>query len=144
MKVNGVDVFDPNTGEVRSDGADGIACWFIDTDYNEESFFVRHAYFLGANDPYKRAQDHAEGRDRRGSLGDAQQRHLAPVRQAEVGPHRGEGDQPPRRRGDEGVPGGVMAQRHRVKLHVENLGPIRDASLTFADLTVLIRPPGVW
>ena len=36
----------------RSDGADGIACWFIDTDYNEESFFVRHAYFLGANDPY--------------------------------------------------------------------------------------------
>jgi adenine-specific DNA-methyltransferase len=53
IKVNGVDVFHPNTGEVRSDGADGIACWFIDTDYNEESFFVRHAYFLGANDPYK-------------------------------------------------------------------------------------------
>ncbi len=52
VKVNGVDVFDPSTGEVRSDGADGIACWFIDTDYNEESFFVRHAYFLGANDPY--------------------------------------------------------------------------------------------
>ncbi|MDP1798224.1 MAG: site-specific DNA-methyltransferase [Planctomycetaceae bacterium] len=52
VKVNGVDVFHPNTGEVRSDGADGIACWFIDTDYNEESFFVRHAYFLGANDPY--------------------------------------------------------------------------------------------
>jgi len=53
VKVNGVDVFIPQTGEVRSDGADGIACWFIDTDYNEESFFVRHAYFLGANDPYK-------------------------------------------------------------------------------------------
>lgn len=53
IKINGVDVFHPNTGEVRSDGADGIACWFIDTDYNEESFFVRHAYFLGANDPYK-------------------------------------------------------------------------------------------
>ena len=52
VKVNGVDVFHPNSGEVRSDGADGIACWFIDTDYNEESFFVRHAYFLGANDPY--------------------------------------------------------------------------------------------
>ena len=52
VKVNGVDAFHPNTGEVRSDGADGIACWFIDTDYNEESFFVRHAYFLGANDPY--------------------------------------------------------------------------------------------
>ena len=53
VKVNGVDVFHPNTGEIRSDGAEGIACWFIDTDYNEESFFVRHAYFLGANDPYK-------------------------------------------------------------------------------------------
>jgi adenine-specific DNA-methyltransferase len=53
VKINGVDVFHPNTGEVRSDGAEGIACWFIDTDYNEGSFFVRHAYFLGANDPYK-------------------------------------------------------------------------------------------
>ena len=53
VRINGVDVFHPNTGEVRSDGPDGIACWFIDTDYDEESFFVRHAYFLGANDPYK-------------------------------------------------------------------------------------------
>ena len=52
IKVNGVDVFKPQTGEIISDGADGIACWFIDTDYNQESFFVRHAYFLGANDPY--------------------------------------------------------------------------------------------
>ena len=53
VRVRGVDVFHPNTGEIRSDDTDGIACWFIDTDYNEESFFVRHAYFLGANDPYK-------------------------------------------------------------------------------------------
>ena len=53
VKVNGVDVFHPNTGEIHSDSIDGIACWFVDTDYNEESFFVRHAYFLGANDPYK-------------------------------------------------------------------------------------------
>ena len=53
VKINGVDVFYPQTGEVRSDGVDGIACWFIDTNYNEESFFVRHAYFLGANDPYQ-------------------------------------------------------------------------------------------
>ena len=52
VRVKGVDVFDPSTGEVRSDSVDGIACWFIDTDYNEESFFVRHAYFLGQNDPY--------------------------------------------------------------------------------------------
>ncbi len=53
VKVNGVDVFRPNKGKVESSGPDDIACWFIDTDYNEESFFVRHAYFLGANDPYK-------------------------------------------------------------------------------------------
>ncbi len=53
VKLNGVDVFDPSAGEVRSDGPEGIACWFVDTDYNEESFFVRHAYFLGAGDPYK-------------------------------------------------------------------------------------------
>lgn len=53
VKVLGVDIFDPKTGKVRSDDVDGIACWFVDTDYNGESFFVRHAYFLGANDPYK-------------------------------------------------------------------------------------------
>ena len=53
VKIIGVDVFHPTTGEVRSDGAEGIACWFVDSDYNEESFFVRQAYFLGANDPYK-------------------------------------------------------------------------------------------
>lgn len=52
IKVNGVDVFDPNTGDIRSNDTKGIAAWFVDTDYNEESFFVRHAYFLGANDPY--------------------------------------------------------------------------------------------
>ena len=53
IKINGVDIYHPATGQVRSDDTDGIACWFIDTDYNEESFFVRHAYFLGAGDPYK-------------------------------------------------------------------------------------------
>ena len=53
VRINGVDVFHPNTGEIRSDGPEGIACWFIDTDYDEEGFFVRHAYFLGANDPYR-------------------------------------------------------------------------------------------
>lgn len=53
VKVFGVDVFKPQSGEVISEGTDGIALWMLDTDYNEESFFVRHAYFLGANDPYK-------------------------------------------------------------------------------------------
>ena len=53
VRIKGVDVFDPNTGDIRSSDTDGIAAWFIDTAYDEESFFVRHAYFLGANDPYK-------------------------------------------------------------------------------------------
>ena len=52
VRIKGVDIYDPSTGQVRSDDTDGIACWFTH-DYNEESFFVRHAYFLGANDPYK-------------------------------------------------------------------------------------------
>jgi adenine-specific DNA-methyltransferase len=49
----GLAVFDPSTGEFRSDEPDNNACWFIDSDYNGESFFVRQAYFLGQNDPYK-------------------------------------------------------------------------------------------
>ncbi len=53
VQVFGVDVFKRQTGEVQSEGTDGIALWMLDTDYNEEAFFVRHAYFLGANDPYK-------------------------------------------------------------------------------------------
>ena len=54
VEVRGVDVYDPTTGEIRSDDTDAIACWFIDTNYNGESFFVRDAYFTGANDPYRR------------------------------------------------------------------------------------------
>ena len=79
VRVNGVDVFHPNTGEVRSDGPEGIACWFIDTDYNQESFFVRHAYFLGAGDPYKSLKTTLKRRNRRGGLGHPQQRHVAAV-----------------------------------------------------------------
>jgi adenine-specific DNA-methyltransferase len=52
VEINGVDVYDPTTGVIRSSSTDEIACWFIDTNYNEESFFVRHAYFTGAGDPY--------------------------------------------------------------------------------------------
>jgi adenine-specific DNA-methyltransferase len=52
VKVKGVDVCDPSSGEARSDDGDNIARWFIDTDYNEESFFVRQVQFLGANDLY--------------------------------------------------------------------------------------------
>jgi adenine-specific DNA-methyltransferase len=51
--VKGIDIFKPQEGKVEKSEPDELDCWFIDTDYNEESFFVRHAYFLGANDPYK-------------------------------------------------------------------------------------------
>jgi adenine-specific DNA-methyltransferase len=56
VELRGLDVYDPTTGEIRSSSTDDIACWFIDTDYNEESFFVRHAYFTGADEPYKKLQ----------------------------------------------------------------------------------------
>jgi adenine-specific DNA-methyltransferase len=52
VTIKGVDIYDPTTGEIRSSSTDDIACWFIDTDYNGESFFVRHAYFTGADEPY--------------------------------------------------------------------------------------------
>jgi adenine-specific DNA-methyltransferase len=54
VEIRGVDVYDPTTGEVRSSDPDKVALWMIDTDYNEESFFVRHCYFTGGNDPYAR------------------------------------------------------------------------------------------
>src|SRR6185312_6717352 len=52
VEIRGVDVYDPTTGQIRSNSTDDIACWFIDTDYNGESFFVRHAYFTGGDEPY--------------------------------------------------------------------------------------------
>lgn len=52
VTLNGVDVYNPSTGQVISDNVNDIACWFVDSNYNAESFFVRHAYFLGQKDPY--------------------------------------------------------------------------------------------
>jgi adenine-specific DNA-methyltransferase len=54
VEIKGLDVYDPTTGEIRSSSTDDIACWFIDTNYNGESFFVRHAYFTGADEPYEK------------------------------------------------------------------------------------------
>jgi hypothetical protein len=114
-----VDVFHPSTGEVRSDGADGIACWFIDTDYNEESFFVRHAYFLGANDPYKALKTTLKAEINEGRLGHAHSDTSRPFPKPKVRPHRRQGDQPPRRRGDEGVSGSLNAIGLRLyKAHI--------------------------
>jgi len=53
-EIRGLDVYDPTTGVIRSNSTDDIACWFIDTDYNGESFFVRHAYFTGGDEPYEK------------------------------------------------------------------------------------------
>ncbi len=61
VELKGVDIFKPATGEVVSSEPDDIACWFIDTDYNEESFFVRHAYFPGADVPYKQLKATLKG-----------------------------------------------------------------------------------
>ena len=52
VEIKGVDVYDPTTGQIRSSSTDDIACWFIDTNYNGESFFVRHAYFTCADEPF--------------------------------------------------------------------------------------------
>lgn len=57
VKIKGVDIFNPQTGKVTSSEAKDIACWFVDTEYNEESFFVRQAYFLGQKDPYQALRD---------------------------------------------------------------------------------------
>ena len=56
VEIRGLDVYDPTTGEIRNSSTDDIACWFIDTMYNGESFFVRHAYFTGADEPYEKLQ----------------------------------------------------------------------------------------
>jgi len=56
VDIHGIDVYDPTTGEIRSDSPSEIASWFIDTDYNGESFFVRHAYFCGGDRPYEKLQ----------------------------------------------------------------------------------------
>jgi adenine-specific DNA-methyltransferase len=56
VELLGVEIYDPTTGQVRSSSTDDIACWFIDTNYNEESFFVRHAYFTGTDKPMERLE----------------------------------------------------------------------------------------
>jgi adenine-specific DNA-methyltransferase len=80
VKVNGVDVFHPNTGEVRSDGAEGIACWFIDTDYNDGKLLRPPRLLPRRQRPLQGAEDHAESRNQRRSLGHAEQRHFTAVR----------------------------------------------------------------
>ena len=56
IEIKGLDIYDPTTGQIRSNSTDNIVCWFIDTNYNGESFFVRHAYFTGGDKPYEKLQ----------------------------------------------------------------------------------------
>ena len=94
VTIKGVDVYDPTTGEIRSNSTDDIACWFIDTDYNGESFFVRHAYFTGADEPYDKLKRAPARRDRRSGLVRALLDRELPLRPAEDRQDRGQGHQP--------------------------------------------------
>ena len=97
VEVRGMDVYDPTTQEIRSHSTEDIACWFIDTQYNGESFFVRHAYFTGADEPYeklKRAEARSTSRGGRGGVVVALQNHEPAVRPTAGGQDRCEGDQP--------------------------------------------------
>ena len=105
VRVLGVDVYDPRTGEVRSDDPDGIACWFLDTDYNEESFFVRHAYFLGANDPYKSLKTTLKTEINREAWESLHSAVSRPFPRPASGRIAVKVYQPPWRRGDEGAVG---------------------------------------
>jgi len=56
VTIAGVDIYDPTTDQLHSHTTDNIACWFIDTSYNGECFFVRHVYFTGKSEPYNKLQ----------------------------------------------------------------------------------------
>jgi len=105
-------------GEVRSDNADGIACWFIDTDYDEQSFFVRHAYFLQqGGDPAAPLQTTLKAEIDADAWESLRSDTSRPFAKPAGGPDRREGDQPPRRRSDESVSGVRAAPQVERVLH---------------------------
>ena len=103
--LRGVDVYDPNTGEVRSNDTDQIALWMIDTAYNGESFFVRHCYFTGGQDPYKRLKTALKADIDEDAWASLYRDRVAAVPAARDRQDRRQGDQRLRRRGDEGLRG---------------------------------------
>ncbi len=108
VEIRGVDVFDPSTGAVRSGDTDDIACWFIDTDYDGQSFFVRHAYFLyGGKDtkegPYDKLKKALRAEIDEGEWSKLYTRDEPAVRPADVRQDRREGHQPFRGRSAEGL-----------------------------------------
>jgi adenine-specific DNA-methyltransferase len=113
----------PRHGRGPERRPDGIACWFLDTDYNGESFFVRHAYFLGASDPYKALKTTLKAEIDEDAWASLNSDTSRPFRSGRPRPDRRQGHQPPRRRGDEGLPGGRRRLSHEVPdrghVHVE-------------------------
>ena len=116
VEIKGVDVYDPTTGQIRNSSTDDIACWFIDTAYDGESFFVRHAYFCGGDEPYEKLQRALRRRHRRVRLEFPLQHQEPPLPPPQVRQDRHQGDQPLRRRGVEGVSVRRIAVRSTVML----------------------------
>ena len=95
VKINGVDIYRPGGRQVRSYGAAGIACRFVDTDYNKASFFVRQACFGRQQFTLPGAESHAEGGGGRRGLGIVVERYFAPpLPRPGVGAYRRQGNQP--------------------------------------------------
>ena len=105
VELNGVDVYDPTTGEVRSDATDQVALWMIDTDYDGESFFVRHCYFTGGQDPYKRLKTALKADIDEDAWATLYQTDVPPLPQARHRQDRRQGHQRLRRRGRQGLRG---------------------------------------
>ena len=115
LHLRGVDIFDPTTGEVRCSGKveDDVACWFVDTDYDGDSFFVRQAYFLGGKDPYEKLKSALKAEidpDACAGLYSTTSRKFPPPKSGriavEIRSHRREGHQPLRRRSPARLPPG--------------------------------------
>jgi adenine-specific DNA-methyltransferase len=98
VTLHGVDVYDPSTGEVRSRDTDQIALWMIDSDYDGESFYVRHAYFTGGQDPYKKLKNALKAEIDEDAWAGLYRTESRPFPKALNRPHRREGHQRLRRR----------------------------------------------
>jgi adenine-specific DNA-methyltransferase len=85
VEIKGLDVYDPTTGEIRSNTTDDIACWFIDTSYDGESFFVRHAYFTGADQPYEKLKNALRAEIDEGAWSSLYQTKSRPFKKPETG-----------------------------------------------------------
>ena len=107
VEIKGVDVYDPTTGEIRSHSTDDIACWFIGTNYDGKRFFVRHADFTGADQPFDKLKRALKADIDEAAWSALYFNHQPAVPRATQGQDRREGHQPLRRRSIEGLLGEV-------------------------------------